>query len=188
MRPRAQLRQREQGYSFFEMLFAFAVGALGIVAIFALQFSNIRGNNEARELSAALNLAERVVAHLQTDSTQWFNLQLPPPRLSRASARWYSLTPNPVDHNLRPHVSVNREQGTALQRQRFCAHYWLDALDGPWGGLINGRARVVWSRDVTSGTEQISALCNDDAAEAFREDPVNWRSITLPFVLRRHPR
>ena len=181
-------RFKETGFSFLEVLFALTVGLFGTVAVFSLQFSNVRGNLEARELAAATNLAERAVALLQGEATQWFGTQLPAPYLNREPRRWHSLTEHPVNHNLRPHIRHDARQGTALLQQRYCIHYWLDPLIGTWDGLIGARVRVVWPRDVTLGLDVIESLCGGEEAENFVETPGRWRSLTLPILLRRHPR
>ena len=42
--------------------------------------------------------------------------------------------------------TLDEDQGTILNRQRFCVHYWFDNIGGLYDGLLSASAGC-WSRD-----------------------------------------
>ena len=175
-----------RGFSLIEVLFAIVLSTIGFTAIFSMQSAQIKAGLTAKEMSSAINLGERIISQLHKESFMWTQNRLPGPHLDQPQDQWHSFTPFPVDHNLQPHLDDHPDQGTYLRQQRFCIHYWLKALDGLYTGLLNGRVRVIWSRNPLDH-EQIKTICAENQIENYQNEPGKWLSITLPFVLRRHP-
>ena len=181
-----RLSRSERGFSILEALFGLVLTMIGFSALFSLQGAQMEASLSARDLSAASNLSERAIAQLTRESYQWTGLMLPQPILSNADGSWRALTEAPVDQNLQPHISRDQEKGSTLRHQRFCIHYWLNPLQGAYEGLMNGRVRIIWSRD-PADTTSISQLCGEGNADQFNPADHEWLSVTTPFVLRRHP-
>ena len=177
---------RLKGFSLVEALFAIVLTFVGFSAIFSMQSTQMKVSISARDLSAASNLAERVISQLHKESFMWTAYTRPGPHLNRDDEQWHSYTATPVDHNCQPSIRDNVEQGTIINRQRFCIHYWMKPLSGIYEGLLNTRVRVIWSRNPMDN-ESIYEVCGDPFAENFENDPSQWMSITVPAVIRRHP-
>ena len=175
-----------RGFSILEALFALVISLVGFTAIFKLQGAQTSAAISARDLSSASNLIEWGVSTLTRDSFAWTGLVIPGPRLNADPDVWHALTEFPVDQNGQSHRDDDPDQGTQIWRQRFCVHYWLSPMGGLYEGLLNGRLRVVWRRDPLDQTS-IYRACGEANASAFEMDPIEWFSITVPFVLRRHP-
>lgn len=186
---RGRRATRRRGFTIIEVLVAVIITAIGFAAIFSLQIGSMQGNIEARELAAATNLAERSVARLRSEAYMWTRGLRPPanitPNLALAPGQWHTLTPDPVDHNGRPHTSDDADIGSPLARQRFCIHYWLGPRDPAMDGIIRMQVRVVWpvaSLDRSS----LSLVCPENQANAWQANPGLYRSIVLPAAFRRH--
>ena len=178
-------RLNQGGFSIVEALFGLILTMIGFTAVFRLQGAQMKASLSARDMSAASNLAEYGITALTRDTYEWNSTVRVGERLGRAPAVWHSLTPYSVDHNAQPHVRDD-DQGTALNRQRFCVHYWFDEFDGLYEGLLNARVRVVWPRD-PHNQRSIDTVCGEANVGNFIDDPRQWLSITVPFILRRHP-
>ena len=185
-RRHPKMRVSERGFSILEALFGLVLTMIGFSALFSLQGAQMEASLSARDLSAASNLSERAITKLTRESYKWTGLMLPLPWLNHADSEWHSLTELPVDHNFQPHVSLDQEGGSTLRHQRFCVHYWLEPLRGMYEGLLNGRVRVVWSRD-TADLISISQVCGAGRVGNLNPEDHAWFSVTTPFVLRRHP-
>ena len=139
----------------------------------------------ARDMSAASNLVEYAVTELNRESYAWNSVLRTGRHLGKAVGAWHSLTEAPVDHNAQAHLR-DSDQGTALNRQRFCVHYWFDNLGGLYEGMLNARVRVVWPRD-PKNQRSVETVCGENNVGNFVDDPNIWLSITVPFIIRRHP-
>lgn len=179
------LRSKEQGFSIVEAIFALVVTMVGFSALFSMQKTQMSSTIMARELSAASNLAERVISQLHKESYMWTDLNLPTPHLNRAPEEWHTWSTVALDHNLQPSI-VDDPQGTTLKRQRFCIHYWIAPLGGLYEGLMNVRVKVVWPRDMAN-TNLVGTVCAEGSLDRLEEDPYSWLSVTMPALLRRHP-
>ena len=179
-------QSNQKGFSLLEVLFAIVLSLIGFAAVFSMQGTQMRASLSAKEMSAALNLGERVVSQLHKESYMWVSSIRPDPHLSRSLKQWHSFTPIPVDHNMQPHIDDDPQEGTRLRQQRFCIHYWLSAFTGPYEGLLNGRVRVIWPRDPLD-QQRAHTICADNQINEYQDQPGIWSSITFPFVLRRHP-
>jgi prepilin-type N-terminal cleavage/methylation domain-containing protein len=180
-----EIHRSQQGFSLLEVLFAIVLSLIGFSAVFSMQSTQMQSNIHARELSAASNLAERVLSQLHTESFMWTAATLPPPHLNKTQSEWHSFNDFAVDHNLQAHVSED-DQGTILKRQRFCVHYWIEKMSGLYDGLLNTRVRVVWPRNPLD-QESIQSICGEQQVANFVDSPQHWFSMTIPAVLRRHP-
>ena len=177
------MSHQEKGFTVIEVLIASAIAAIGFAAVFSLQIGTMQANIAAREMSAAVNLAEQSLARLHQNSFAWVGNELPEPLLNQSPRRWHTLTESPVDHNGRMHVSDDAEFGSELSRQRFCIHYWLSPLDGMYRQLMNARVRVVWAKTgLDSGA--LDDVCGEGQADAFIENPARYFTVTMPTVLR----
>ena len=168
-----------------EALFGLILTMVGFSTIFRLQGAQMNASLSARDMSAAANLVEYAVSELSRESYAWNTPLRVGGRLGKPVGIWHSLTEAPIDHNAQAHLR-DSEQGTALNRQRFCIHYWFKDLGGLYEGLLNARVRVVWPRD-PKNQRSVETICGDGNVGNFVEDPTTWLSITVPFVLRRHP-
>ena len=178
-----------RGFTMLEMLITVAVTAMGFAAIFAMQLGALQGNISSREMTAAVNLAERYVEVLRRDSYEWDAEALPAAdnRLSLAPQIWHTFTPNPYDqHGLESVDVAGAANGSQLPRQRFCAHYWFQQMAAPYDGVLNVRVRVIWPRDIF-GAVDFDAICPEADADGFVLDATNWFIVTVPVTLRRHP-
>lgn len=184
-RQRPHHRAQGRGFSLVEALFALVVTMVGFSALFSMQKTQMSSSVMARELSAASNIAERVIGQLHKESYMWTSVTLPAPHLDRAPSEWHSWSLVALDHNLQPSLADD-PQGTRLSRQRFCVHYWLAPLSGLYDGLMNVRVKVIWPKEVTN-TNLVGALCAEGSVERLEEDPYQWLSVTMPALLRRHP-
>ena len=177
------MRQGSKGFTVIEVLLASVVAAIGFAAVFSLQIGTMQGNIAAREMAAAVNLAEQTLAGLHQDSFGWVGDQLPAPLLNRAPRRWHSVTRVPVDHNGRMHVSDDEEFGSELSRQRFCVHYWIGPLEGMYRQMLSARVRVIWAKTALDKSA-LDTVCNENDADGFVEDPARYFTLTIPTVLR----
>lgn len=173
----------DKGVTLVEILMAVTVSAIGFAAVLSMQVSSVQGNIGAREVAAAVNLAESAIEQLQRESYKWVSVEPPEPFLSRTENEWFTMTPEPVDHNRRVAKSVSDELGSLTTRQRFCIHYRLKRLAGTYGGLISGRVRVVWPY-ATLANNDFKAACEQDNLAGFEPKIGEWYSITLPWVIR----
>ena len=179
-------RRSQRGFSIVEALFALILTMVGFTAVFRLQGAQMTASLSARDMSAASNLAEYAITELTRDSYEWNTPVRTGTRLGRNPAVWHSFTSFPVDQNMQMHRRHDDVQGTALNRQRFCVHYWFDDFQGLYEGLLNARVRVVWPRDPRDHIS-IEDICGDANVSNFQPNPANWLSITVPFIMRRHP-
>ncbi len=178
-------RVGQSGFSIVEALFGLILTMVGFSAIFRLQGAQMNASLSARDMSAASNLAEYAVTELSKESYTWNTPLRVGGRLGQPPAVWHSLTEFAVDQNAQAHLR-DSEQGTALNRQRFCIHYWFNDLGGLYEGLLNARVRVVWPRN-PQNQRLVDTVCGEGNVGNFVDDPSTWLSLTVPFVLRRHP-
>ena len=183
---RLYTRRGQGGFSIFEALFGLILTMIGFTAVFRLQGAQMTASLTTRDMSAASNIAEVAVSMLIRESYEWNTPLRTGERLGKTPIIWHSLTKFPVDHNMQVHRDNDQAQGTLLNRQRFCVHYWFNDLDGLYDGLLNARVRVVWPRD-PKDQNSISTICGDENVANFVPDPSRWLSLTVPFILRRHP-
>ncbi|MBU0554333.1 type II secretion system GspH family protein [Myxococcota bacterium] len=180
-----------RGYTIIEILIALVISSVGFAALFQMQISSAQGNISAREMAAAVNLAERYVETLQREAYTWVmpgnNGRQNSAWLNKPLGVWHVFTDNPVDHNGLVHNSVDANQGSVLRRQRFCVHYRLTAETGTFTDLLSVRVRVIWPRDIQDFDilERRNA-CDEDAAQAFQPNIREFFTITLPASVRRH--
>ncbi len=170
-----------------EIMIAVVVTAIGFAAIFSLQMASIQGNIAAREMGAAVNLAERHLEVLRRDAYSWTSGERPGgERLGAELDTWHTLTTHPVDHNGRKFVDDDGEFGSDLARQRFCVHYYLEPLAGAvYDGVLGVRVRVVWPR-ATLDPVGLDDVCA--SPDQFRPDVATWFTLSVPATLRRHPK
>ena len=175
-RPRA-------GFTIIEVLVAIVVVSIGFAAVFSLQIGSMQANISAREMAASATLAERYIEVLRRDTYDWVDRNRPGPFLNQPLQRWHSFTEHPVDHNGRAFITDDEDFGSPLARQRFCVHYWLEAEDGTYDGLLTTRIRVIWPVNSLdrSGLDEV---CSAEGANAFREDVSQWYTLTVPASLR----
>ena len=177
--------QQEGAFSLVEALFALVVTSIGFAALFSMQKTQMSSSISARELAAASNLAERVVSQLHKESFMWTAITRPGPHLNTEPQTWHTWSVAPLDHNMQPNRR-DSAQGTQLNQQRFCVHYWLNPLGGLYEGLINARVQVVWPRDVTN-TTLVGQLCAEGSLDRMQGSPNDWLTLTVPAIIRRHP-
>lgn len=172
-----------KGVTIVEVLLAVAISAIGFAAVFALQISSVQGNISAREVASAVNLAENTADMFQRESYKWIEATPPGPYLNQEVDTWHSLTPEPVDHNGRVSRKTDGEKGSLLTRQRFCIHYMVKPLSGAYGGLLNGRIRVVWPYATFAETD-LAEACRQENLADFQPTVGEWYSLTIPMVVR----
>jgi prepilin-type N-terminal cleavage/methylation domain-containing protein len=183
-------RRAPRGFTLIEIIVAVAVSAAGFAAVFALQISNMQGNLANRDQAAGAALADLSLERLRTDAYMWTDPAAPPaPLLNVAPRTWHTLTPAPVDQNGLV-LGTGGVPGSALSRQRFCVHYWIDPLTDTFAGVMNARVRVIWPRDVRS-VDGLAEVCREVEADAFLGRPVGERvqqfsTVTLPGTVRAH--
>lgn len=180
------VRSQQLGFSILEAIFALVLTMVGLTALLRMQNAQTNASLSAKELSAASNIAEWGVSQLSRDSYGWTGTILPPPYLNQSPQIWHSMTDFPIDHNGMVHRRDDQDRGTTIRRQRYCVQYWIKPLTGLYEGLLNARVRVVWSRNPLDQTAVYNA-CGEGNSNAFQEDAKRWYTLTVPFVLRRHP-
>jgi len=178
-------RSKARAFSLVEALFALVVTMVGFSALFSMQKTQMSSTLSARDLAGASNIAERVIGQLHKESYMWTSVTLPSPHLNRAPNEWHSWSLVPIDHNLQPSIADD-PTGTRVQRQRFCAHYWLSPLTGLYEGLMNLRVKVVWPKDPLNRA-LVGELCAEGSLNQLDEAPHLWLSVTMPALIRRHP-
>ncbi len=176
-------QRKTRGFTLVEVLMAGAVATIGFAAIISLQISSMQGNIMAREMSAAVSLAERTAETLQRDSAAWIDPNtIPDGRLKAAPDAWHAFVATPVDHNGRQHKDDDDANGSPLARQRFCIAYRLQTMSSPeYTGLLDARIRVVWPRNTLDLTDL------DDACRRPNDFETNVRKffqVTLPVTVR----
>ena len=176
-------RKNQAGHTVIEVLIAAAVAAIGFAAVFSLQTNTMLTNISARDMAAAMTLGERHVEILRRDSFAWTNGERPGPYLSRETGRWHSFREFPVDHNGLVNLRDDDRFGSALERQRFCVHFWFESLEGLYSQMMNVRVRVIWSRNALDAAN-MRAICSEQEANNFVMDVSKWFSVTIPSVLR----
>lgn len=175
------------GYTLIELLAAVVITSVGFAALFTLQIRNLHGNQSAREMAFAVNLAEYYAAELRLNAFAWTSSL--PTAFNRTEGQWYALTAQPVDQNNLPAESDD-DHASAYKRQHYCVHFRILNPGTTYGDQRIAQLRVVWprhSQDVallTSGTS--GNLCTDVGAAAFVPEPADWRTLTLPVALRRY--
>ena len=186
---RTRRARRPSGFTIIEVLVAVVITAIGFAAIFSMQIGSMQGNIEAREMSAATNLAERYVAAMRREAFQWVSGPRPSAAqsviLGETPAVWHSLTPDPVDHNGRANIADDAQFGSPLARQRFCVQYWVSDRDIALEGVLNVRVRVVWPVG-TLDTSALGPVCDPATANGFQPDVSRFRTVVLPAAIRRH--
>ncbi|MGC6418320.1 MAG: type IV pilus modification PilV family protein [Bradymonadia bacterium] len=178
-----KIRAKAKGFTVVEVLIASGVAAVGFAALFSLQLGTMLTNISARDLSAAMTLGERYVETLRTESFAWVGDRRPGPHLNREVRRWHSFTEVPVDHNGLAYIDDDDEFGSAVNRQRFCVHYWFEPLNGLYEQLLNVRVRVIWSRSPLDA-QGMRAVCPEQAAAGFEPSAAKYFSVTIPSALR----
>lgn len=181
-----------RGYTVIEILIALAVSIIGFAALFQMQISSAQGNVSAREMAAAVNLAERHVEALQREAYTWVKpgatgLQTSD-WLKKPTGIWHSFTPNgPVDHNGLVHSSVDAQRGSDLRLQRFCVHYQLTPQIGTYADVMSARVRVVWPRNTLDpDILEREDVCDEGSADGFEPNVRDFFTLTLPASVRRH--
>ncbi|MEE2757665.1 MAG: hypothetical protein VYA30_13500 [Myxococcota bacterium] len=175
--------RRNAGFTVVEVLIASGVAAVGFAALFSLQIGTMLANISARDMSAAMTLAERHVDLLRTESFAWIGDQRPGPHLNKDVRRWHSFGDFPIDHNGLAYIEDDDEFGSAINRQRFCVHYWFEPLDGLYAQLLNVRIRVVWSKNPMDADE-MRTVCPEQGAQEFRPNVSKYYSVVVPSVIR----
>ena len=176
-------RTGQRGHTVVEVLIAAGVAAVGFAAVFSLQMGSMLANISARDMTAAMTLGERYVDVLRRDSFAWVGETRPAPRLNQQSERWHSFSEFAIDQNGLVNLRDEGEFGSALNRQRFCVHYWLAPMDGLYAQMMNVRVRVIWPRNSLDAS-QLTDVCPEENANGFRMNSARWYSITIPSVLR----
>lgn len=69
--PPRQRRTRRPGYTMIEVMMAIGVMTVGSMGIYALQQAVLRGNQEARQMTVATNLAYSWANRLKRDALTW---------------------------------------------------------------------------------------------------------------------
>ena len=175
-----------RGYTLIEILMAVVVSAIGFAAIFALQIGNMHGNVSARDQVAAMTLAERAIEQLRAESHLWTETSPPAGRLAVSNRTWHAFSTVPLDHN-GLQLGAAGVPGSALGRQRFCVHHWIDRLDtGVFSGTMNVRIRVLWPRDVTDNAG-LAEMCTEQGAGLARAPAITlWHQAMLSGTVRLH--
>jgi type II secretory pathway pseudopilin PulG len=176
-------RKYQAGHTVIEVLIAAAVAAVGFAAVFSLQMNTMLTNISARDMAAAMTLGERYVEVLRRDSFAWTGDERPDPFLSQEPGGWHSFSQFPVDHNGLVNLRDDDRFGSALERQRFCVHYWFEPLGGLYTQMMNVRVRVIWSRNALDASN-MRPVCPEEGADDFVMDVSKWFSVTIPSVLR----
>jgi prepilin-type N-terminal cleavage/methylation domain-containing protein len=175
-----------QGFTLIETLFVIVLLSVGFSAVFSMQFAEAEQTQYAKDLSNAVNLADSAITDFQKQSMMWTARTLPA-GLNQADGNWHTFTPFPVNEYLQKSLDNDAMYGSQLKKQRYCIHYWLNPMDGIYDGLISGRIRVVWPKDLHLVPND---LCLEGNANRFDGTPNPNQivyHITIPFILRRHP-
>ena len=149
----------QRGFTLIELLIGASVAAIGLYATMMLAIAALRGNTERRDSIAAEQLAQHLLATIQTDGVMWFDpmpmgkylarIQGPPG--SGPSTGWLM----PLDAKMATDkrvggvgwdktydggmmVEMPQDRGT-----QFCTHYRLSWVTAD---LIRAEVRVSWPR------------------------------------------
>lgn len=183
-------RQRS-GYTIVELMIAIVIFAIGIMAIYSLQVITITGLAEARELSEATNLAERVLEQFRRSSTTWEGgSTLPGLPHDFSPDRWLVLYPEPVDKDgllqgqLPPGAAVNPPRYCV--KYRICSRLGCDNLAASTAELgtdaYEVEVRVMWPRQNANARDFARCPIDMDAPQNI---PFA-RQVALATAIFRH--
>ena len=107
------------------------------------------------------------------------SLEPPEPYLNKTENEWFTMTPEPVDHNALSWVGSSLVQMVAYNASTILHHYMLDQFDQD---LVD-RFRVVfeWFGPMRPcRTMDFEAACAQDSLDGFVPTVGTWYSHTLP--------
>lgn len=183
----------QRGFTMIELLIGASVAAVGLYATMQLAIAALNGNTERRDSIAAEQLAQHLLATIQTDGVMWFDpmpmgkylsrIQGPPgtgptsgwllPLDAKASTDkrvggigWDKT----YDGGLM--VELPQDQGTL-----YCTHFRLTWVTTD---LIRAEVRVSWPR------RQLAPEKYADCPAEMAYDVGNVGSVTLPAMVMRN--
>ena len=209
MRARRR-RHRRAGFTLIEVMVSLGVMTVGALGIIALQQHTIRSNSHARQLTTAMQIAQRWVERFKQDAATWNQLAVaggaPTPAQVLAGTRYLSaITATPDAFQIIPNTSAtvsnafdfqgndvsNGLGGVAVGNVFYCASFrpaWVS-----FGGAMRIDVRVWWERTGITHDAAFQGLlvdfpnCSDTGSAAL--DPggalVNdYHVVYLPSVIR----
>ena len=170
-----------RAFTVIEVIISMVIFSLSILAIYSLQVVTISSLSEAREMTDASFLAERVLEQLRRDSTTW--VAGPAPAiLTPTGDEWASYFDGRAVNKDGLHEDVELPNGSPAAIARFCVRYRVSQVGTAGAGTLRVEVRVLWPR--REGRQAIFAHCPDDMG-SVANIPFS-RQITLASSVYRH--
>lgn len=188
--------RRTHGFSLVEVLAAGAVGMIGLFATMSLSVYALRGNSERRDAQLGGQLAEHVLATIQSEATMWtgdgtpnsvlmYLSQLPTPPAPGTGTAWLHAPTSTFTSDKRVGPlggDIKYDQGALLEipadrGTRYCVHYRLTWLSND---MVRAEVRVAWPRPKANADNY--KACPAD----MLYDVGNIGSVSLPALLSRN--
>lgn len=191
---RRSVRRRPTGFTLVEVLVGAVVAAIGLFATMQLALAALRGNTERRDSILAEQLAQHVLASLQTEAIYWtqdvptqvkYLGALPTPYSAGETSGW-TLTPGVgfgADKRTGALGAVALWDNGLLNElpndrgTRFCTHYRLTWVTPD---MARAEVRVSWPHSNVDDTKY--QACPADMVY----DVGNVGSMTLPAMVMRN--
>lgn len=170
----------KKGYTVIELMIAIVIFSLGIMAVYSLQVLTVASLGEARELTEATNLAERIMEQFRRNSTTWEEGSQPPGIPQQGVGQWVVLYPQQLNKD---GLFANQIPDTSPGLPpRYCVKYRMSELGTPGSGTYRVEVRVIWPR--RTGLERQFASCPADM-DSTQNIPYA-RQVTLAGAIYRH--
>ena len=170
---------RRSGFAVVEVMIALALFSVAIAAIYSLQIVTIASLSEARQLTDATFLAERVMERYRQESTVWVTPQRPA-ALAADVGSWVSLFDGqPVNKD----GLQSAELANVISRPpRYCVKSRVVPMPSLGEDVLRVEVRVMWPRQ--DGPVVRYANC-PETMDAVEHIPYT-RQITLASSVYRH--
>jgi hypothetical protein len=156
------MTRSSRGFSLLEVLVAGVIGVIGLFGSLTLSVMALKGNSDRRDGQMAMQLAEHMLATIQSEATMWTGDEMPSPVLPwlnklpappspGQTSGWLSgpSVPFSQDKRVGPLGADSRyDQGALLEMPsdvgtRYCVHYRLTWVTDQ---VVRAEVRVAWAR------------------------------------------
>ena len=197
----------QRGFALLEVMIAGVVTIVGLLAVFALQFSALESNARALEFTNATNIATSHIEVLKKEALQWNDNTLPDadfdpvimPNLERgrptpaaalATGGWV-VAPYHDGGDLL-NISMELDQPDVAGHV-YCVHQrltFLNTADGTgtfFPEVLRVEVRVLWPRTFRGSFAGNYPDCGVADPGGMAADIADVVSLTIPTTIKRHP-